>query len=78
MTEEEKSKVFQPFHAGFKKGVGLGMAIVYQIMQQHNGRIEIESHRGKGTIVSMCFPAIDYTGQDSPTPGRPASVPSLK
>lgn len=59
MTEEEKSKVFQPFHAGFARGVGLGMAIVYQIMQQHNGRIEIESHRGKGTIVSMCFPAID-------------------
>lgn len=61
MTEEEKSKVFQPFHAGFKRGVGLGMAIVYQIMQQHNGRIEIESQRTKGTLVSMCFPAIDYT-----------------
>ncbi|RPJ61016.1 MAG: PAS domain-containing protein [Acidobacteria bacterium] len=61
MTEEEKSKIFQPFHAGFKKGVGLGMAIVYQIMQQHNGRVEIESRRGKGTVVSICFPTIGYT-----------------
>ncbi len=69
MTEEEKSKVFQPFHAGFKKGVGLGMAIVYQIMQQHNGRIEIESQRSKGTLVSVCFPAIDYTVKSSPLLG---------
>ncbi|MFB3903865.1 MAG: nitrogen regulation protein NR(II) [Acidobacteriota bacterium] len=61
MTEEEKNKVFQPFHAGFKKGVGLGMAIVYQIMQQHNGRIEIESRLGKGTVVSVYFPAIEFS-----------------
>jgi len=76
MTEEEKSKVFQPFHAGFKKGVGLGMAIVYQIMQQHNGRIEIKSHPGKGTEVSVCFPAVEFSSQHEgfSKPTAPASA----
>ena len=63
MTEEERSKVFQPFHAGFTKGVGLGMAIVYQIVQQHNGRINIESRPGSGTEVSISFPALDFSSE---------------
>ncbi len=71
MTDEEKSKVFQPFHAGFKKGVGLGLAIVYQIMQQHNGRIEIESTPGKGTAVSLCFPAIEFSSDSGSTDSSP-------
>jgi two-component system sensor histidine kinase PilS (NtrC family) len=78
MTEEERSKVFQPFHAGFKKGVGLGMAIVYQIMQQHNGRIEIESHSGKGTVVSLCFPAIVHSVQPAGGPRPEPGALSIK
>lgn len=57
MSESEKAKMFQPFHSGFKKGVGLGMAIVYQIVQQHGGRLEVESHPRKGTEVCLCLPA---------------------
>ena len=65
MSAEEKIKLFQPFHSGFKKGVGLGMAIVYQIVQQHQGLIDIESHRGKGTIVKIWLSA---NGEDQTGP----------
>jgi two-component system, NtrC family, sensor histidine kinase PilS len=57
MTAEEKKMLFQPFHSGFRKGAGLGMAIVYQIVQQHRGSIQVKSRRSKGTAIDLSFPA---------------------
>ena len=57
MTLEERKKLFQPFHSGFRKGVGLGMAIVYQIIHQHKGQIDVNSRPGEGTVVSIWLPA---------------------
>ncbi len=56
MTEEQKDKLFQPFAGGFKKGMGLGMAIVYQIVQQHDGEIEVITEPGKGTAIEILLP----------------------
>lgn len=56
MSAEERSKIFQPFHTSFPGGVGLGMAIVYQIVQQHQGQIAIESRVGRGTTVEIFLP----------------------
>ena len=55
MTSEELSLVFQPFHSGFSEGLGIGMAIVYQIVEQHGGKIEIQSEKGSGTTVKLEF-----------------------
>lgn len=57
MTPEERKKLFQPFQGSFKQGAGLGMAIVYQIIQQHRGRISIRSRLRQGTIVEITVPA---------------------
>ena len=38
-------------------GTGLGMAIVYQLVNDHNGRIQVESEAGKGTSISIKLPA---------------------
>jgi two-component system, NtrC family, sensor histidine kinase PilS len=59
MSEEEKERVFQPFHSGFKGGHGLGLSIIFQIMEEHRARISFESEKGEGTRVSLCFPLKD-------------------
>ncbi len=56
MSAEERRKIFQPFHTSFPGGVGLGMAIVYQIVQQHQGQIAIESRVGRGTSIEITLP----------------------
>ena len=56
MTPEEIEQIFQPFHSGFSKGFGLGLSVVFQIMDDHRGRISFESEKGKGTRVILSFP----------------------
>ncbi|MCH6545686.1 MAG: sensor histidine kinase [Deltaproteobacteria bacterium] len=56
MSSKEKKELFQPFLSGFKKGSGLGMAIVYQIIQQHHGQINIRSERNSGTTIDISLP----------------------
>ena len=56
MTPEEIEQIFQPFHSGFSRGFGLGLSIVFKIMEDHNGKISFESEKGKGTKVVLSFP----------------------
>jgi nitrogen fixation/metabolism regulation signal transduction histidine kinase len=53
MSEEVKSKLFTPYFTTKKKGMGLGMAIVHRIIEQHDGKIEVESQEGVGTTVRV-------------------------
>ena len=39
-----------------KGGTGLGLAIVQHIVQRHNGKLDIKSEVGKGSVFSVCFP----------------------
>ena len=57
MPEEVKRKIFEPFVTyGKKHGTGLGMAIVKKVMDDHKGKIEIETEMGKGTTIRLLFP----------------------
>ncbi len=56
MSPEEQEQMFQPFLSGFKGGVGLGLSIIFQIMEDHRGKISFDSEKGKGTKVSLRFP----------------------
>jgi two-component system sensor histidine kinase PilS (NtrC family) len=56
MTREQQEQMFQPFYSGVGSGLGLGLTIVFQIIEDHRGRISFESEPGKGTRVSLCFP----------------------
>ncbi|NNG46835.1 MAG: HAMP domain-containing histidine kinase, partial [Deltaproteobacteria bacterium] len=40
-------------------GTGLGLAITYGIVQEHNGKIEVNSEVGKGTSFHVFIPAAD-------------------
>ncbi|MDX1642876.1 MAG: ATP-binding protein [Thermoanaerobaculia bacterium] len=57
MTEEERRRIFHPFHAGFREGTGIGMSIVYRIVEEHGGRLEVDSAPGEGTTITVHLPA---------------------
>ncbi len=55
MTPEVKAKVFEPFYTtkDVGEGTGLGMAIVFKIIESHHAKIEIESEYGIGTKILL-------------------------
>ncbi|MFQ5669622.1 MAG: nitrogen regulation protein NR(II) [Acidobacteriota bacterium] len=57
MTAEEMRNFFRPFRSRFDGGTGLGTAIVYRIVQEHNGRTTVDSEPGRGTKVVVSIPA---------------------
>jgi two-component system, NtrC family, sensor histidine kinase PilS len=66
MSREEQDQFFQPFHSEFKGGLGLGLTIIFQIMEDHLGKVSFESEKGRGTKVSLSFPPEDlYASPDS-------------
>jgi two-component system, NtrC family, sensor histidine kinase PilS len=56
MSQEQKDRLFEPFNSS-SGGTGLGMAIVYQLVRDHNGSILVESEAGKGTRIAIRLPA---------------------
>ena len=58
MTPEEKAKVFHPFRSFFDGGTGMGMAIVYRIVEEHAGSIEVESAPDRGTVITVALPLV--------------------
>ena len=53
---EQLNRIFEPFYTTKKKGSGLGLMIVQRIVSDHDGRIQLESHVGKGTSFRIWFP----------------------
>jgi signal transduction histidine kinase/ActR/RegA family two-component response regulator len=57
MDEETRRRCLEPFFTTKgERGTGLGLAMVYGIMQRHSAEIEIDSAVGKGTTVRLSFP----------------------
>jgi len=59
ITEEVLPKIFDPFFSTKEvgKGTGLGLSVSYKIVQQHGGRIDVESTPGAGTRFTVWLPS---------------------
>lgn len=65
MDDETLKHLFEPFYRSkaTKKASGLGLAVVHGIVDQHRGKILVESELGKGTTFKIFFPAVIDSGQ---------------
>jgi two-component system NtrC family sensor kinase len=55
---EDVERIFEPYYTTKVKGTGLGLAIARQIVEEHRGRISVESRLGQGMTVSIRIPAV--------------------
>ena len=56
MKEETVAKIFEPYFTTKANGTGLGMTMVYKIVKEFSGDIQVQSQEGKGTVFTMVFP----------------------
>jgi len=56
IPRENVSKVFDPFFTTKTSGTGLGLSVVLRIVRTYNGKIEVESEEGKGTVFTVSLP----------------------
>ncbi len=63
MSEESLAKLFTVFFSTKgSKGTGLGLPVTQNIVEEHGGRIDVESEEGKGTVFPVCLPPTRPTG----------------
>jgi two-component system NtrC family sensor kinase len=69
ISAEDLPHIFEPFYSTKKegKGVGLGLSVVYGIIERHGGKITVASTIGKGTEFSIMFLSSSHGKQDNKT-----------
>ena len=60
IAPEDIDKIFQPFYSKTPGGSGLGLSVAHRIIEQHNGEITVNSHKGEGSTFTVWLP---LTGQ---------------
>ena len=82
MDEKTKQRCLEPFFSTKRDrgGSGLGLAMVYGMMERHEGTIEVESSPGKGTTMRLVFPVRQppaqtaHVSKPAPATARPLRV----
>lgn len=56
IPEEERSEIFRPFRTDRREGTGLGLTLARYLVRLHEGRLEVESDRERGTTFRVVLP----------------------
>ncbi len=74
MTDRVRARIFEPlFSTKGKRGTGMGLAVCYGTIQEHDGDIEVDTELGYGTTFRMSFPpASDVTDDNLESQNQPA------
>jgi two-component system sensor histidine kinase PilS (NtrC family) len=59
IAEEHLGKIFYPFFTTKQGGTGLGLSVVYRVLDEHGGSVQVDSVSGQGTRVRLLLPAGD-------------------
>jgi DNA-binding response OmpR family regulator len=80
LAPEDMERIFEPFYVRSAMGrrllSGLGMTLVYRVVEDHQGYIDVTTRAGQGTVFTACFPVMaaggetlelkaDYTGRET-------------
>ena len=68
IDEADLSHIFEPFYSTKPEGSGLGLALVYRVVQDHSGQIEVKSRHGEGTTFILTLPAAPEMSRPAPEP----------
>ena len=78
MTPQQTEKIFEPFQSNFEGGTGLGLAVVYQIVQAHEGKVWARSKPGQGTTFVLRLRRLDAERSASATSAEALARPELQ
>jgi signal transduction histidine kinase len=56
IPEEDQERIFEPFFSTKKKGMGVGLYLTKKIIEAHEGKIEVKSQKGQGTVFVIHIP----------------------
>ena len=74
ISPEDKERIFEPFYTKKimgRSGTGLGMAVVWGTVKDHNGYIDLQSTEGNGTTFTLYFPVTRESLVDDQSAGAP-------
>jgi len=66
IAEDDLPHVFEPFYSTKPEGSGLGLAVVYRVVQDHRGQIEMRTQPGEGTTFTLTLPAVSEAVRSEP------------